>query len=43
MSDQPAANAGTFTFGGDLTVHRLDFGAIRVTGKGIWGEPADRA
>lgn len=43
MSDQPAAASGTFAIGGDLTVHRLGFGAMRVTGKGIWGEPADRA
>ena len=32
----------TFTLGGDMTVHRLGFGAMRVTGKGIWGWPADR-
>ena len=32
----------TITIGGDLTVHRLGFGAMRVTGKGIWGEPPDR-
>ncbi len=38
-----AANAGTFTLGGDLTVNRLGFGAMRITGKGIWGPPADRA
>lgn len=43
MSDQPVADAGTFIIGGDLTVHRLGFGAIRLTGKDIWGEPADRA
>jgi aryl-alcohol dehydrogenase-like predicted oxidoreductase len=29
--------------GGDLRVHRLGFGAMRITGKGIWGEPRDRA
>jgi len=33
--------AGTFTLGGDLTVNRMGFGAMRVTGEGIWGEPAD--
>jgi pyridoxine 4-dehydrogenase len=33
----------TFTLGGDLTVNRLGFGAMRVTGQGIWGWPADRA
>src|SRR3954447_11552071 len=35
-----AAAAGTITVG-DLTVHRLGFGAMRITGSGIWGEPAD--
>lgn len=38
-----AANAGTFTLGGDLTVNRLGFGAMRITGKGIWGPPADHS
>lgn len=33
----------TFDLGGDLTVHRLGYGAMRVTGPGVWGEPADRA
>jgi pyridoxine 4-dehydrogenase len=33
--------AGTITIGGDLTVNRLGFGAMRITGRGIWGEPAD--
>jgi aryl-alcohol dehydrogenase-like predicted oxidoreductase len=33
--------AGTFTLGGDLTVGRLGFGAMRITGDGIWGEPRD--
>ncbi|ADV66418.1 aldo/keto reductase [Deinococcus maricopensis] len=40
----PTPNAqasGTFTIGGDLTVHRLGFGAMRVTGPGIWGDPQD--
>ncbi len=36
-----AAAAGQFDIGGDLTVNRLGFGAMRITGKGIWGEPAD--
>ncbi|MCU0262746.1 MAG: aldo/keto reductase [Candidatus Nanopelagicales bacterium] len=36
-------SSGTFTIGGDLPVHRLGFGAMRITGPGIWGEPADRA
>jgi pyridoxine 4-dehydrogenase len=38
----PAAAAGTFTIGGDLTVNRLGFGAMRITGPGIWGPPANR-
>jgi aryl-alcohol dehydrogenase-like predicted oxidoreductase len=43
MTTISAASAGTVTLGGDLTVNRLGFGAMRITGKGIWGEPADRA
>src|SRR6266540_159712 len=39
--DLPAARSGTFKIGGDLPVHRLGFGAMRITGKGIWGEPQD--
>jgi pyridoxine 4-dehydrogenase len=38
-----AATSGQFAIGGDLTVNRLGFGAMRITGKGIWGEPVDRA
>jgi pyridoxine 4-dehydrogenase len=38
-----AAHSGTFLLGGDLPVHRLGFGAMRITGKGIWGPPADHA
>ncbi|HZZ00242.1 MAG TPA: aldo/keto reductase [Candidatus Baltobacteraceae bacterium] len=37
-----AAAGGSFTLGGDLKVHRLGFGAMRLTGQGIWGEPRDR-
>ena len=37
------AAAGTFTIGGDLTVNRLGYGAMRVTGPGIWGPPVDKA
>jgi aryl-alcohol dehydrogenase-like predicted oxidoreductase len=37
----PAAQAGTITLGGDLTVNRMGFGAMRITGKGIWGPPSD--
>ena len=36
-----AAAAGTFTIGGDLRVNRLGYGAMRITGTGIWGPPAD--
>jgi pyridoxine 4-dehydrogenase len=35
----PTAAAGTITLGGDLTVNRMGFGAMRLTGKGIWGPP----
>lgn len=38
-----ASASGTFTLGGDLTVNRLGFGAMRITGPGIWGEPKDPA
>jgi aryl-alcohol dehydrogenase-like predicted oxidoreductase len=37
-----AARAGTFRIGGELEVNRFGFGAMRVTGRGIWGEPPDR-
>jgi pyridoxine 4-dehydrogenase len=37
-----ARAAGEFTLGGDLTVRRLGYGAMRITGPGIWGEPEDR-
>jgi aryl-alcohol dehydrogenase-like predicted oxidoreductase len=37
-----AADSGTFQIGGDIEIHRLGFGAMRVTGRGIWGEPQDR-
>jgi aryl-alcohol dehydrogenase-like predicted oxidoreductase len=37
------AAAGTFIIGGDLTVNRLGYGAMRITGAGIWGPPADKA
>ena len=40
-SDTPAHASGTFDLGDGLTVHRLGFGAMRVTGKGIWGAPDD--
>ena len=38
-----AAASGTFTLGGDLPVNRMGFGAMRITGKGIWGDPKDPA
>ncbi|AVA20196.1 MULTISPECIES: aldo/keto reductase [unclassified Rhizobium] len=41
MTDLNAAKSGQFKIGGDLTVNRLGFGAMRITGSGIWGEPAD--
>ena len=43
MTSSLAAAAGTFTLGGDLTVNRMGFGAMRITGEGIWGDPPDRA
>ena len=45
MSDldaRPATASGTFTLGGDLSVTRMGYGAMQLTGQGIWGEPADR-
>jgi pyridoxine 4-dehydrogenase len=41
MADTTAAASGHFKIGGDLEVVRLGFGAMRITGKGIWGMPAD--
>jgi pyridoxine 4-dehydrogenase len=41
MAETGAAAAGRFRIGGDLDVCRLGFGAMRITGKGIWGEPED--
>ncbi|UDL93475.1 aldo/keto reductase [Lichenihabitans sp. PAMC28606] len=42
MSQTPSATAsGQFTIGGGITVNRLGFGAMRITGKGIWGDPDD--
>ena len=42
MTQSTAKMSGTLTLGGDLTVNRLGFGAMRITGKGIWEEPEDR-
>lgn len=39
----PATKSGTFAIGGNLPVHRLGYGAMQLTGPGVWGEPADRA
>jgi len=39
----PAAASGTVSLGGKLTVNRLGFGAMRITGDGVWGPPQDRA
>ncbi len=36
-----AAKSGTFLLGGDLPIHRLGFGAMRITGNGVWGPPKD--
>src|ERR1700731_3378635 len=41
-TSMPAASGGTITLGGKLTVNRLGFGAMRLTGPGIWGPPKDR-
>jgi aryl-alcohol dehydrogenase-like predicted oxidoreductase len=40
-TNTPAAASGTFSIGGDLPIHRLGFGAMRITGQGVWGPPAD--
>ena len=40
-TNRPVAASGTFSLGGDLPVSRLGYGAMRITGKGIWGPPAD--
>ena len=43
MTVPDAARAGSFMLGGQVAIHRLGYGAMRVTGAGVWGEPADRA
>ena len=43
MAEATAAASGQFKIGGDIAVNRLGFGAMRVTGKGVWGPPPDRA
>lgn len=42
MSDTTATFNKSFTIGGDLTINRLGYGAMRITGKGIWGPPKDK-
>src|SRR5271163_196087 len=42
VSSVNAKASGTFAIGGDMTVNRLGYGAMRITGPGIWGEPKDR-
>lgn len=41
QQQRPAESSGVFSLGGDLNVYRLGFGAMRITGSGIWGPPAD--
>ncbi|HEY0702458.1 MAG TPA: aldo/keto reductase [Candidatus Acidoferrales bacterium] len=41
-TNSPAAKSGTFQIAGALSIYRLGYGAMRITGKGIWGEPKDR-
>ena len=43
MNTIDAGKSGSFKIGGDIEIHRLGFGAMRITGDGIWGEPRDRA
>ena len=38
-----AAKSGSFSIGGKVKVHRLGFGAMRITGDGVWGPPKDKA
>jgi pyridoxine 4-dehydrogenase len=42
MTTVSAAQSGTFKVGGDILIHRLGFGSMRITGRGIWGPPADK-
>ncbi|SDR99019.1 aldo/keto reductase [Bradyrhizobium canariense] len=43
MDTLDASQSGTFKIGGEIAIHRLGFGAMRITRDGIWGEPRDRA
>jgi pyridoxine 4-dehydrogenase len=42
MTGISSAQSGIFKIGGDIQINRLGFGAMRITGPGIWGKPADR-
>ncbi len=42
MTDTPVLSSGTFTLGDDLEVRRLGYGAMQITGPGVWGDPVDR-
>ena len=42
MANTSISYQPTFTLGGDLTVDRMGYGAMRITGKGIWGPPTDK-
>ena len=42
MSKLDASQSGSFKIGGDVEIHRLGFGAMRLTGPGVWGPPKDR-
>src|SRR5689334_16191066 len=43
MGQGIATKSGSFRLGGELEIHRLGYGAMRVTGPGIWGPPLDKA
>ena len=42
MTKLDARKSGSFKVGGEIEIHRLGFGAMRITGKGIWGTPEDK-
>ena len=43
MANPDAHRSGTFKVGGEIEINRIGFGAMRITGNGVWGEPADPA
>ena len=43
MTTSVASKSGTFDIGGDLTVNRLGYGTMQLTGPGVWGDPKDPA